>query len=157
GGERCGPANRAGLCAGAGPPADGKRTRGAADLLAARGGERPRWGAGANVPGDLQLERVRLPGLSQTARAKWKNTDARLLNFQILENFVPLPTMGVGFRPRPRTRTPMLAFNADARLAVIREKIDAGQRLSFDDGVYLYESADLFTLGELANQVRQRK
>jgi aminodeoxyfutalosine synthase len=51
----------------------------------------------------------------------------------------------------------MLPFNADARLAVIREKIDAGQRLSFDDGVYLYDSADLFTLGELANQVRERK
>jgi aminodeoxyfutalosine synthase len=51
----------------------------------------------------------------------------------------------------------MLPFNPDARLAVIREKVEAGQRLSFDDGLYLYESADLFSLGELANQVRERK
>jgi aminodeoxyfutalosine synthase len=29
--------------------------------------------------------------------------------------------------------------------------------LSFDDGVFLYESADLFALGELANIVRERK
>src|SRR5919204_2232644 len=51
----------------------------------------------------------------------------------------------------------MNALNTDARLAVIREKVEAGQRLSFDDGVFLYESADLFTLGELANIVRERK
>ncbi len=41
-------------------------------------------------------------------------------------------------------------------LDAIREKVEAGQRLSFDDGVLLYESNDLFTLGELANQVRER-
>src|SRR5947209_13114581 len=46
---------------------------------------------------------------------------------------------------------------ATARLAAIREKVGAGQRLSFDDGVFLYEEADLFTLGELANVVRERK
>src|SRR5919204_1158239 len=51
----------------------------------------------------------------------------------------------------------MNALNTDARLAVIREKVEAGQRLSFDDGVFLYESSDLFTLGELANRVRERK
>jgi aminodeoxyfutalosine synthase len=45
----------------------------------------------------------------------------------------------------------------DARLALLRDKLEAGQRLSFDDGVFLYESADLFTLGELANLVRDRK
>jgi aminodeoxyfutalosine synthase len=38
----------------------------------------------------------------------------------------------------------------------IRDKVEAGQRLSFEDGVFLYESADLFTLGELANRVRER-
>jgi aminodeoxyfutalosine synthase len=43
------------------------------------------------------------------------------------------------------------------KLAVIREKVEAGQRLSFDDGVFLSEQADLFTLGELANVVRERK
>src|SRR5688572_5703075 len=43
------------------------------------------------------------------------------------------------------------------RLSAIRAKVDAGQRLSFDDGLYLYDQADLFTLGELANLVRERK
>ena len=51
----------------------------------------------------------------------------------------------------------MIAPNPDARLSLIREKVEAGQRLSFDDGVLLYEHADLFTLGELANLVRERK
>jgi aminodeoxyfutalosine synthase len=45
----------------------------------------------------------------------------------------------------------------EARLVAIREKVEAGQRLSFDDGMYLEEDADLFTLGELANVVRERK
>jgi aminodeoxyfutalosine synthase len=51
----------------------------------------------------------------------------------------------------------MMGLTADARLSVIREKVEAGQRLSFEDGVFLSESADLFTLGELANVVRERK
>jgi aminodeoxyfutalosine synthase len=45
----------------------------------------------------------------------------------------------------------------DPRLLAIRDKVEAGQRLSFDDGLYLEEHADLFTLGELANVVRERK
>src|SRR5438270_9873713 len=45
----------------------------------------------------------------------------------------------------------------DARLDAIRAKGEAGERLSFDDGVYLDEEADLFALGELANSVRERK
>lgn len=51
----------------------------------------------------------------------------------------------------------MIQLQPNARLAVIREKVEAGQRLSFDDGMFLSESADLFTLGELANIVRERK
>src|SRR6266481_9228464 len=39
----------------------------------------------------------------------------------------------------------------------IRRKVTAEERLSFDDGVFLYEHADVFTLGELANLVRERK
>jgi aminodeoxyfutalosine synthase len=42
-------------------------------------------------------------------------------------------------------------------LEPIRGKVLAGRRLSFDEGVWLYEHADLFTLGELANLVRERK
>lgn len=48
-------------------------------------------------------------------------------------------------------------MSTDARLGAIREKVEAGARLSFDDGLYLEEHADLFTLGELANRVRERK
>jgi aminodeoxyfutalosine synthase len=51
----------------------------------------------------------------------------------------------------------MVVLSSDACLAAIREKVDAGQRLTFDDGVFLYDRADLFTLGELANIVRERK
>jgi aminodeoxyfutalosine synthase len=51
----------------------------------------------------------------------------------------------------------MTERNGDDRVASIREKVEAGERLSFDDGVYLYDKADLFTLGELANIVRERK
>src|SRR4051812_17977892 len=51
----------------------------------------------------------------------------------------------------------MTQSNGDTRLAAIREKVEAGGRLSFDDGLYLEEHADLFTLGELANRVRERK
>src|SRR2546421_8253984 len=42
-------------------------------------------------------------------------------------------------------------------LSAIREKVEAGRRLSFEDGLYLEDEADLFTLGELANLVRERK
>ncbi|GIW81092.1 MAG: aminodeoxyfutalosine synthase [Gemmatales bacterium] len=45
----------------------------------------------------------------------------------------------------------------DSRIHEIREKVLAAERLSFDDGLYLEEHADLFTLGELANIVRERK
>jgi aminodeoxyfutalosine synthase len=51
----------------------------------------------------------------------------------------------------------MNQLNGDTRLRVIREKVEAGVRLSFDDGMVLEEHADLFTLGELANLVRERK
>src|SRR5262249_25156300 len=51
----------------------------------------------------------------------------------------------------------MVLTKPDARLDAIREKVEAGQRLSFDDGMVLEEHADLFTLGELANVVRERK
>src|SRR5262245_63636141 len=43
-----------------------------------------------------------------------------------------------------------------SRLEVIREKVVAGQRLSLDDGLALEVSSDLFTLGEMANRVRER-
>jgi aminodeoxyfutalosine synthase len=45
----------------------------------------------------------------------------------------------------------------DKQLAAIREKVQAGERLTFEDGMVLENQADLFTLGELANLVRERK
>jgi aminodeoxyfutalosine synthase len=48
-------------------------------------------------------------------------------------------------------------MNHNVQLSAIRDKVEAGQRLSFEDGVFLYESGDLFTLAELANLVREHK
>jgi aminodeoxyfutalosine synthase len=44
-----------------------------------------------------------------------------------------------------------------ARLQSLRDKVFAGERLSFDEGVFLDEHADLHTLGEMANFVREKK
>src|SRR5262245_30149284 len=51
----------------------------------------------------------------------------------------------------------MTVSSRDRRLQEIREKVNAGDRLSFDDGLFLEVEADLFTLGELANTLRERK
>jgi aminodeoxyfutalosine synthase len=40
-------------------------------------------------------------------------------------------------------------------LALIREKVEAGERLDFEDGVALFESDDLLALGELADLARR--
>lgn len=44
----------------------------------------------------------------------------------------------------------------DSRLEPIRDKVAAGTRLSFEDGVTLYRTSDLLGVGWLANQVRER-
>ena len=41
-------------------------------------------------------------------------------------------------------------------LNAIRDKVEAGQRLSFEDGLALEASNDLFALGSMANLVRER-
>lgn len=41
-------------------------------------------------------------------------------------------------------------------LAEIRRKVDAGQRLSLEDGLALMHSGDIWTIGQLADQVRRR-
>jgi aminodeoxyfutalosine synthase len=43
-----------------------------------------------------------------------------------------------------------------SRLQSIREKVESGARLTFEDGLALEESNDLFALGEMANLVRER-
>jgi aminodeoxyfutalosine synthase len=45
----------------------------------------------------------------------------------------------------------------DTTLEPIREKVLAGRRLSFDDGLALYRTHDLLGLGQLANHVREQK
>jgi aminodeoxyfutalosine synthase len=45
----------------------------------------------------------------------------------------------------------------DAKLEPIAEKVMSGERLSFNDGVTLYESGDLLALGYLANYVREKR
>ena len=45
----------------------------------------------------------------------------------------------------------------DASLKSIANKVLAGQRLSFDDGVALYRSPDLLATGWLANHVREKR
>jgi aminodeoxyfutalosine synthase len=41
-------------------------------------------------------------------------------------------------------------------LRTIRDKVEAGERLSFEDGLALEASTDLFALGQMANLVRER-
>ncbi|MGF1580310.1 MAG: aminofutalosine synthase MqnE [Gemmataceae bacterium] len=45
----------------------------------------------------------------------------------------------------------------ETRFSEIREKVNSGSRLSFEEGMFLEEHADLLTLGQLANIVRERK
>src|SRR6266699_2840546 len=45
----------------------------------------------------------------------------------------------------------------DHRLKPIADKVLAGERLAFDDGITLYRSPDLLAVGWLANHVREKK
>jgi aminodeoxyfutalosine synthase len=44
----------------------------------------------------------------------------------------------------------------DVRLRPILGKVQAGERLSFDDGIAMYRSPDILSLGYMANMVRER-
>ena len=44
----------------------------------------------------------------------------------------------------------------DPLLRPIAEKVLAGERLSFADGVALYRSGDLLGIGYLANEIREK-
>ena len=45
----------------------------------------------------------------------------------------------------------------DSRLKPILEKVEAGVRLDFNDGVTLFRSSDILATGYMANLVRERK
>lgn len=47
--------------------------------------------------------------------------------------------------------------NLSPDLRAVAEKVMAGQRISFDDGVLLYEKAELGFLGVLANYIREKR
>ncbi len=59
-------------------------------------------------------------------------------------------TAGAEQRPRHGFET------SDARLRAIAAKVEAGERLGFDDGVALYRSPDVLAVGWMANAVRER-
>ncbi len=48
-----------------------------------------------------------------------------------------------------------MAVAVDTTLALIREKVEAGERLDLDDGLALLESDDLLAVGELADLARR--
>ncbi len=50
----------------------------------------------------------------------------------------------------------MPVFIEDSRLKPILEKVEAGARLSYEDGVVLYRTSDILGLGYMANLVRER-
>jgi aminodeoxyfutalosine synthase len=53
--------------------------------------------------------------------------------------------------------TTVMTRHADPRMAEIADKVERGERLTLEDGVYLYETDDLLTLGQLANLANMRK
>lgn len=50
----------------------------------------------------------------------------------------------------------MILDHQEKRMAEIAEKVAHGERLTKEDGIYLYESDDLLTIGQLANAVNMR-
>lgn len=50
----------------------------------------------------------------------------------------------------------MTLISLPTELKLIAEKVEAQERLSFEDGVTLFQSSDLLAVGSLANKVRER-
>lgn len=51
----------------------------------------------------------------------------------------------------------MNSSSYEAKLRTISDKVEAGERISFEEGVFLDEQVDVLTLGRLANLIRERK
>ena len=49
-----------------------------------------------------------------------------------------------------------MQFSYDTNLNRIAEKVEANERLTFDEGVELYNTDDLNALGKLADSVRRK-
>ena len=54
-----------------------------------------------------------------------------------------------------RREEELIAAIALSTLEPIREKIEAGERLDFEDGLAVLESDDLLTIGQLADDARR--
>jgi aminodeoxyfutalosine synthase len=50
-----------------------------------------------------------------------------------------------------------MQFSFDKNLTTIAEKVEAQERLTFDEGIALYQTDDMNALGKLADTVRRRK
>jgi len=57
----------------------------------------------------------------------------------------------------PGLALPLPSYISDERLLPLADKVLRGERLSFDDGLLLYESADLTGIGALAHHVRLQR
>jgi aminodeoxyfutalosine synthase len=57
----------------------------------------------------------------------------------------PFPDLGWGTLP-----------GSDARLAPVRDKVEAGQRLTLDDGELLYQTPDIWSVCDMADRLRRR-
>lgn len=51
----------------------------------------------------------------------------------------------------------LVTTHPDRQMAEIADKVRNGERLSLEDGIFLYQSDDLLTIGQLANEVNLRK
>jgi aminodeoxyfutalosine synthase len=56
-----------------------------------------------------------------------------------------------------RVPTIDVAAFGDVRLRLVAEKVLAGESLDFDDGMALWNSRDIFSIGEMANYLRRRR
>lgn len=45
----------------------------------------------------------------------------------------------------------------DTRMQLIKEKVRQGERLTLEDGIFLYQSDDLLSIGQMANEANLRK
>jgi len=50
-----------------------------------------------------------------------------------------------------------MQFSFDPKLIAISHKVEDGERLTFDEGMALYQTTDLNALGKLADTVRRKK
>jgi aminodeoxyfutalosine synthase len=72
------------------------------------------------------------------------------------ESTVMLSSSGTGYQPVIQTTASADIPCYDPALRPIADKVLAGEPLSYADGVALYQSRDIHTIGRLANIVRTR-